>query len=97
MIGTSNPADEPIRRGEMVLVRRAFLNGWPVPASERRRIVARLSAVLDDPRRSARDKQKALETLAIIGRSDTGIVQVCNAEAEQPTRLNGQETAKGAS
>ncbi len=70
MIVPNTPAgDEPLTRGEMLLIRRAFRNGWPVPAEARRRIGRRLSAVIDDGGRSARDKQKALETLAIVDRS----------------------------
>jgi hypothetical protein len=57
---------DPLTRSDMMLIRKAFKQGWNVPADERQRAVARLRQVLNDPARSARDKQKASETLASI-------------------------------
>ena len=62
---TMTPADH-LSRGDMVLIRRAFRNGWNVPSDQQQRIVAELEIAIRDPFRSARDKQKAQETLDLI-------------------------------
>lgn len=61
--------EQPISRGEMLMVRRAFRNRWGVSADKRRRIVARLQHVIDDPKQSARDRPKAVETLGVVYRA----------------------------
>lgn len=59
-------SNESIRRSEMVMIRTAFRNGWPVPTEKRLRIIAQLNHVINSPTRSKWDKQKAVETLAVV-------------------------------
>ena len=61
---------EHLSRSEMLLIKKAAKEGWPVATEKRLENIARLQAVIDDHDRNDRDRQKARETLDAVEASD---------------------------
>ena len=55
---------EPLKRAEMVLIRRSLREGWPMTPEKRRTITAQLMAAALGPPGRLRDSAK--QTLAMI-------------------------------
>ncbi len=59
-------SDETLTRSDMILIRKAFREGWGVPPEKRERTIQQLQAIIDDPARNDSDRRKASETLVVV-------------------------------